>query len=87
MTLIGLYFLNGAILDSKIDNLEVFRCGLTNKSMPEITTWTNHLQEINITDNASLFDPYSREENEQFLKELSPSCRVKVDDYKVNSRL
>jgi hypothetical protein len=81
--LVGAYFLNGAILQSKIDNLDISRCGLSNKSMPEIITWTKQLKEINVTSNPLLFDSHSPEENEQFINELNQSCSIKLDDYKV----
>ncbi|KAI8090480.1 hypothetical protein BDF21DRAFT_190909 [Thamnidium elegans] len=47
----GIYFLNGAILQSKINMLDISNCGVTNECIPEVVQWTHYVQAIDWSEN------------------------------------
>ncbi|KAI9340106.1 hypothetical protein BD770DRAFT_219613 [Pilaira anomala] len=74
----GVYYLNGAILQSKINVLDISDCGVTNDSKLEILQWTHYLKEIDLTENNLVL-------NDQEMESLNPSTYVRLSPKRVIS--
>lgn len=75
MLVLGIHALNSFVTQSKIESLHLSHCGLT--SQCSIASWSYHLNELDLTENA-IYD-------DDFISHLNKNTYTRIDDFKVSS--